>query len=55
MSETKKKRVMKVEEKKEMELLRRWQVKIFNIYITPLKDKVDPFVQFTIGGDYSVI
>jgi len=54
MSQNKKQLRMKAEDKEQMELIRRWQIKIYNIYITPLKDKMDPFVQFTIGGDYSI-
>lgn len=45
---------MKAEDKREMEMMRRWQVKIYNIYITPLKDMLDPFLQFTIGGNFQV-
>ena len=45
---------MKKEEKVEMEKMRRWRVKINNIYITPLVKKMDAFLQFTIGGDFSV-
>jgi len=52
MSETKKTLKMKKEDKIEMELMRRWRVEIFNIYITCLKEKLDPFLQFTIGGDF---
>lgn len=54
MSESKKQLRMKLEDKIEMELMRRWRVKLYNIYITPLKEKIDPFLQFTIGGDFSV-
>jgi len=54
MSQTKKQIRMKKEDKAQMELIRRWQVKIYNIYITPLKDRIEPFIQFTIGGDYSI-
>lgn len=52
MSQIKKTLKMKKEDKVEMELIRRWHVKIFNIYITTLKEKLDPFLQFTIGGDF---
>jgi len=52
MSQTKKTMKMRREDKIEMELMRRWRVKIFNIYITTLKEKLDPFLQFTIGGDF---
>ena len=45
---------MKVEDKVQMELIRRWRVKIFNIYISTLKEKCDPFLQFTIGGNFSL-
>lgn len=45
---------MKAEDKQEMEKMRRWIVKIYNIYITPLKDMLDPFIQFTIGGNFMV-
>jgi len=45
---------LKEEDKYEMELMRRWSVKIYNIYITPKMDKLDPFLQFTIGGDFQV-
>lgn len=45
---------LKVGDKINMEKLRRWELKIFNVYITPLREMVDPFVQFTVGGDYSV-
>ena len=54
MSQNKKQLRMKKEDKSEMELIRRWHVKIYNIYVTPLKDKIDPFIQFTIGGDFSI-
>jgi hypothetical protein len=54
MSESKKQLKMKLEDKNEMEMMRRWQIKIYNIYITPLMEMIDPFVQFTIGGDFSV-
>ena len=45
---------MKKQDKIEMEKIRRWQVKISNIYITPLLKMIDPFLQFTIGGNFSV-
>ncbi len=45
---------MKVEDKSEMEKMRRWSIRIYNIYIIPLKDKMEPFVQFTIGGNFQV-
>lgn len=54
MSENKKQSKMKLEDKVQMELMRRWRVKIYNIYITPLLEMVDPFIQFTLGGDFSV-
>ena len=55
MSNTKKEVRLKLADKVQMELIRRWEVKIFNIYITPYsEDKLDPFIQFTIGGDYAV-
>jgi hypothetical protein len=54
MSETKKQLNMRVEDKYQMELMRRWHVKIYNIYITPYREMLDPFLQFTIGGDYCV-
>ena len=54
MSEAKKQVKLKLEDKIQMEMMRRWYVKIYNIYITPLRDMLDPFVQFTIGGDYSI-
>jgi hypothetical protein len=54
MSETKKQLNMRLEDKVQMELMRRWHVKIYNIYITPYREMMDPFLQFTIGGDYSV-
>lgn len=54
MSIAKKQLRMKVEDKHEMEKVRRWIVKIYNIYITPLSDMFDPFLQFTIGGDFQV-
>ena len=34
--------------------MRRWKVVIKEIYITPLEEMFDPFIQFTIGGDYGV-
>lgn len=54
MKISKKEVKMKLEDKIQMELMRRFEVKISNIYITPLRDMIDPFIQFTIGGDYSV-
>ncbi|MCQ2815995.1 MAG: C2 domain-containing protein [archaeon] len=45
---------MKVEDKAVMEKMRRWKIKITNIYITALKQTMDPFLQFTIGGNFSV-
>jgi hypothetical protein len=54
MSQTKKTLKMKKEDKIEMEFMRRFRVKIFNIYITTLKEKLDPFLQFTIGGDFKL-
>jgi len=54
MSQIKKSLRMKKEDKIEMELMRRWRVKIFNIYITTLKEKLDPFLQFTIGGNFTL-
>jgi hypothetical protein len=54
MSETKKQLNMRVEDKVQMELMRRWHLKIYNIYITPYREMLDPFLQFTIGGDYCV-
>ena len=54
MSENKRQVQMKLEDKVQMELMRRWHIKIYNIYITPLREMMDPFLQFTIGGDFSV-
>lgn len=54
MSQEKKQLRMKLEDKSEMEKMRRWHVKIYNIYITPLMEMLDPFLQITLGGDYSV-
>jgi len=54
MSVNKKELKMKEEDKYEMEKMRRWSVKIFNIYITSKIDKLDPFLQFTIGGDFQI-
>ena len=54
MKNAKKEVRLKVEDKINMEKIRRWDVKIFSIYITPLREMLDPFIQFTIGGDYSV-
>lgn len=52
---TRKKEVkLKLEDKINMERIRRWDVKIYNIYVTPQRDNLDAFLQFTIGGDYSV-
>jgi hypothetical protein len=45
---------MKKEDKYEMEKMRRWIVRIYSIYVTPLNKMFDPFLQFTIGGDYFV-
>lgn len=55
MSETKKLLKMKKEDKVDMEIIRRWKVKIFNIYITTLKEKMDPFLQFTVGGNFNLL
>jgi hypothetical protein len=41
-------------EKKFLEQMRRWKVVIKEIYITPIEEMFDPFIQFTIGGDYGV-
>jgi hypothetical protein len=54
MSVNKKELKMKEEDKYEMEKMRRWSVKIFNIYITSKIEKLDPFLQFTIGGDFQI-
>lgn len=54
MSTSKKKLSMKLEEKYDMEKMRRWQVKIYNIYVTSLMQQCDPFLQFTIGGNFNV-
>lgn len=54
MSTQKKQTLMKLEDKQEMEKMRRWKVKIYNIYITPIVEMLDPFLQFTIGGDFNV-
>lgn len=54
MSQTKKQYRMKQEDKSEMEKMRRWKVKIYNIYITPLMEMLDAFLQITIGGSYQV-
>ena len=35
--------------------MRRWRVVIKEIYITPLEEMFDPFIQFTLGGDFGVI
>lgn len=54
MRANKKEMKMRAEDKLEMEKMRRWVVKIYNIYITPLKEMIDPFIQFTLGGNYMV-
>jgi hypothetical protein len=54
MSQNKKQLKMKLEDKYEMEKIRRWHVKLYNIYVTPLIEMLDPFLQITIGGDFSV-
>lgn len=54
MSSRKKEMKLKKEEKEEMQKIRRFNVKIHNIFITPLIEVVNPFLQFTIGGDYMV-
>lgn len=54
MSNIKREIRMKKEDKVEMEKMRRWSVKISNIYITPLLKMIDPFLQFTIGGNFMV-
>ena len=54
MSTIKREIRMKKEDKVEMEKIRRWSVKINNIYITPLLKMIDPFLQFTIGGNFMV-
>src|SRR5262245_54644399 len=41
-------------DKRELEQVRRWKVLIKEIYITPLDDPFDPFLEFTVGGDYCV-
>jgi len=41
-------------EKKFLEQMRRWKVVIKEIYITPLEEMFDPFLEFTIGGDFGV-
>ena len=46
MTENKKKASMLTSNKKDMELMRRWVVKIYNIYITPQETMLDPFLQF---------
>ena len=55
MSNKRRQMMMNRSDKVEMEKIRRWHVKINNIYIT-LKDKevsmIDPFIQFTIGGNF---
>lgn len=54
MSKKKREMRMKREDKGEMEKIRRWHVKISNIYITSLMQMIDPFLQFTIGGNFMV-
>lgn len=54
MSEEKKHLTMKREDKQAMELMRRWSIKLYNVYVTPLEDGLNPFIQFTIGGDFAV-
>ena len=54
MSENKKKATMLTSNKKEMELMRRWVVRIYNIYFTPFEKMLDPFLSFTIGGNYKI-
>ena len=54
MAESKKLLKMKKEDKYEMELMRRFSIRIFNIYVTTLKEKMDPFLQFTVGGNFSL-
>jgi hypothetical protein len=54
MSTMKKNVLMKKDDKFQMEKMRRWAVKIYNIYITPMKKMIDPFLQFTIGGNFHV-
>ena len=54
MSEEKKYMTMRREDKELMELMRRWRVKLYNVYVTPLEDGLNPFVQFTIGGDFAI-
>lgn len=54
MSENTKKATMLTSNKRDSELMRRWVVKVYNIYITPFEKMVDPFIQFTIGGNYKV-
>ena len=46
-----KKKLKKVE-KKGLELLRRWRVKILNIEIEALEETFDPFLQFVVGGTF---
>ena len=41
-------------QKKFLEQMRRWKVVIKEIHITPLEEMFDPFLQFTIGGDFGV-
>jgi len=54
MRNNKKEIRLKLKDKIEMEKMRRWEVKIYNVYITPMREMLDPFIQFTVGGDYSV-
>lgn len=54
MSTRKREVKMKKEDKYEMEKMRRWHLKINNIYITSLMKMIDPFIQFTIGGNFMV-
>lgn len=54
MSENKKKATMLTSNKKDMELMRRWVVRIYNIYYTPFDKMLDPFLQFTLGGNYKI-
>ena len=43
------------EEKKDMELVRRWRVVIEDIEITNQSPKlINPFIRFTLGGNYYV-
>lgn len=54
MSEKKKTVKMLAEDKAEMEKMRRFKVKIYGIVVLPLQTDCDPFVQFTVGGDFSL-